>query len=284
MFSLEPLETWVKEIKIGNTSFICDGFRTYLMGELMLTPTEPGHPLFVKDETQAVHVAEEMLAHGVGLLEVTSSLQATSRAVELVISALRVLKDTFSGVPLAINTRDHALIEAALKEDLVDFITVQGWSSREEMMQLLKDYPDVVVALGNDLLYLQEVKDTNEDFVEVSFNFFKLQLERSGILDRKRVFLDLGIGLGLDKRREFALLGTLAEFRNEIELPIVVTVRWNSYFEDMTQLSIEDRFSPLVAFATLAMLQGADVIRTRDVLAMSEMLSVVEDFKREFGD
>ncbi len=281
MFSLEPLETWTKEIRIGKTSFLCDGYRTYLIGQLMFTPTEPGHPLYVKDEAHAVHVAENMLAYGARILEVTTSLQSTSQAMEVILSALNTLRNTFPDVPLAINTADRELITAVLGKELVDLVTVQEWSSQEDLMKVFNDYQEIALILSNDLLCSRDIKG---DAVESSFEFFNEHMQKFGLNDRDNVILDLGIGLGQHKRKEFVLLGSLAEFRNDLEVPMVITVQWNSYFEDITQLSIEDRYSPLVAFAAVATLQGVDMIRTRDVRNIEEMFPVLESFKAEFGD
>ncbi len=281
LFSFEPVETWIKEIKIGNNSFLFDGFRCYFMGELVLTPTEPGHPLYVKDEAQAVHVTEDLLAHGARLLEVTTSLQSSSQANEIILSTLKTLKDTFFGVSLAIRTNDENLVKQALKADLIDFVTLNEWTTQETLISILNEHDDVAVALMNDLLFHS---DSETDFVEATFEFYSSNIKKLGLEEREKLLIDLGIGMGYDKRKEFELLGSLAEFRNELEKPVVLTVRWNAYFEDMTQLSIMDRFSPLIAFSTMGLLQGADVIRTRDVAPLSEMVHVIENFKMEFGD
>jgi dihydropteroate synthase len=86
---------------------------------------------------------------------------------------------------------------------------------------------------------------------------------RSGI-PRERVFIDPGIGFGKRLDHNLALLRNVNRFA-ATGLPVVVGVSRKSFLGDLLGLPAEERLEATVAAQSVAVFEGADVLRAHDV-------------------
>ena len=95
--------------------------------------------------------------------------------------------------------------------------------------------------------------------------------------------LDPGFGFGKRARHNLRLMKHLKAITS-LNLPVLVGVSRKSIIGKMLKVSVDDRLAGSLALATLAVWQGAKLIRTHDVRATSQAVSLcnhvvqVEDF------
>ncbi len=98
-------------------------------------------------------------------------------------------------------------------------------------------------------------------------------------IDRQRILIDPGFGFGKTPRHNLTLIKHLADFA-DLECPILVGVSRKSTIGAILDRPVEQRLAGSLALTTLAVVQGAALVRTHDVAATVDvlrMLRAVED-------
>ncbi|MEV6328775.1 dihydropteroate synthase [Streptomyces sp. NPDC051909] len=101
-------------------------------------------------------------------------------------------------------------------------------------------------------------------------------LEAAGV-DRSRIVVDPGLGyfLGSNPDTSFAVLSGVRRLKEEFGLPVMISASRKSFLRTVTGRSIEDSGSATLAAELFAALEGADYIRTHDVAALHDALTVL---------
>jgi dihydropteroate synthase len=106
--------------------------------------------------------------------------------------------------------------------------------------------------------------------------------ESAGI-SRSKIILDPGFGFGKTARHNLRLMKHLAVFI-ESDLPVLVGVSRKSIIGAMLNVSVEERLAGSLALASIAVWQGAAIIRSHDVretiqaIRLCEHVMQVSDF------
>jgi dihydropteroate synthase len=188
-------------------------------------------------------IIEPLAARGEVLISVdTSDPQVMRRAVKAgaaLINDVRALR------------RPGALEAAAEGAAGVCLMHMQGEPTD---MQRAPHYDDVVAEI--------------EAFLEERLR----ECERVGIA-RERLCVDPGFGFGKSTAHNLQLLRRLDEF-HKFGVPVLVGLSRKSLLRALTGRPVADRLAGSVALATVAALQGADIIRAHDVAATVDALAV----------
>jgi dihydropteroate synthase type 2 len=101
-------------------------------------------------------------------------------------------------------------------------------------------------------------------------------LEHAGI-DRRRLIVDPGMGFFLSSRAKASLqvLANLGRLRDAFELPVLVSVSRKSFLRAVTGREISHIGAGTLAAELWSAMHGADIIRTHDVAALKDGLTVL---------
>ena len=92
-------------------------------------------------------------------------------------------------------------------------------------------------------------------------------------VDRDRLVIDPGFGFGKTVVHNMTLLARLGEFR-ELGRPILAGLSRKSSLGALTGREVDDRMPASIAAATIAALNGADILRVHDVAETRDALKV----------
>lgn len=118
------------------------------------------------------------------------------------------------------------------------------------------------------------------DVVDAIIRFFEARIEvltRAGIA-RRRIILDPGMGyfLGANPHASFAALAGIGRIKRAFDLPVLVSVSRKSFLRAVTgRPEAVQAWAATLAAEVYAALAGADYIRTHDVAALADALTVV---------
>src|SRR5579864_7979257 len=112
------------------------------------------------------------------------------------------------------------------------------------------------------------------------YRFFDARLkamEAAGI-DRHRIILDPGMGyfLGSNAEPSIRALREIPKLKDRFELPVLVSVSRKSFLGAITGRTVSERGSGTLAAEIFAAAQGVDYIRTHDVRALNDALTVLQ--------
>jgi dihydropteroate synthase len=125
------------------------------------------------------------------------------------------------------------------------------------------------------------------DIVETVINFLQQAIERAELAGVTGIIIDPGFGFGKSVEENFTLLRRLKEFRRTGR-PILAGVSRKSFLGNAIQKEgksappTTERLNATITAETLAILNGADIIRTHSVKAAAECRLVIQAMQRQF--
>lgn len=217
--------------------------------------TRPGSdPVAVQEEIDRVAPAIEAISAEVDVPISIDTLKA---------DVMRAAVSAGAGLINDVNAlRSEGALQAAAELDVpVCLMHMQG---TPQTMQQEPHYEDVVAEVEQFLLERIEV------------------CEQAGIKADK-IMLDPGFGFGKRARHNLRLMKHLSRF-TRLPYPVLVGVSRKSIIGDMLKVSVEERLAGSLALASIAVWQGAKLIRTHDVrdtaqaVKLTQHVQQVEDF------
>ena len=276
-----------------------DAHKTTLMGILNITPdsfSDGGN--WFDDVQKAVTHAKQMLSEGATIIDIGGestrpgaekvSAEKECNRVLPVITALR--SELGKDVVLSIDTYKAEVAEKAVQAGATMINEVSG-------LQLDADMPRVIAQTGVPVILnhmrgtpqtMQKGKIVYKDVVQDILQFFEQQialLEKHGV-SRGKIILDPGFGFGKTVEQNLEILNRLEEFK-KLKLPILIGVSRKSTFGKLLQeefglsepVPSSDRLEASLAATSVAVLHGAAIVRTHDVLPTRKFLAVIDKIK-----
>jgi len=245
------------------------------MGIVNVTPDSfsDGGKFLSRDD--ALGHALKLVAQGADILDIGGEstrpgAEPVSEEVELhrVIPVIEKLAPQVE-VPIAIDTTKPAVARAALEAG-ASIVNDVGAATRTDftMEKIVAGYQAgyIVMHAQGSPRTMQE-NPTYADVVQEVGEFFS---ERLGTLlnevgmPMEQVVLDVGIGFGKTLEHNLQLLAGLRSF-TKWRRPLLIGVSRKSFIEKLLAAPVEDRLPASLACTTLALLAGAQIIRTHDV-------------------
>ena len=240
------------------------------------------------DLQRVLIVAEQMIQDGADMLDIGGESTrpgaepvALQEELDRVIPAIELLSKSFD-IPISIDTQKTEVMSAA----------VQAGASFINDINALQA-PDAIAlaaTLGVDVCLMHkkgspldmQSSPTYQHVVEEVFDFLHSRYTaciEGGILP-SRITLDPGFGFGKTLAHNLQLLKHLARFKS-LGCPLLVGMSRKSMLGDILHKQPDQRLIGGVALTTVALLNGADIIRTHDVGATKDAVQVVAAYQKQ---
>jgi dihydropteroate synthase len=255
-----------------------------VMGILNLTPDSFYNGGKYATQSRALRRVEEMLKEGADLIDVGGEstrpgaekvgVEEEIRRVTPVISKIR---DLF-GIPVSIDTYKAKVAKEALKAGVDMVNDISGLRFDPQLKE--------VVARSGASVVLMHIKGTPRDMQNnpqygslmgeiVSYLSESIRLAQRTGIDLEKIAVDPGIGFGKTVEHNLHILSHLGELRS-LGRPILIGVSRKSFIGATLNLPLEERLEGSLAAASLAVMQGAKIIRTHDVKATRRAVDLVQ--------
>jgi dihydropteroate synthase len=258
-----------------------------LVGVLNISPDSFYAGSVVKSPVEAVKRAKRMLDEGadiidIGAMSTAPGLKMISPDLELrrLLPIVEILVEEFDS-PISVDTQRVEVAEAALKVGVQIINDVSGLKADSRMAKVLADFgcSAILMAARQKPGYVGTIEEIKRELRE------SLRICEHNDIDFKKIVIDPGIGFGKEARLDIRILANL---RKLIALgrPICVAVSRKSFIGKLLDLpDPADRLSGSLAATSIAVLNGADVIRTHDpketlpAIRMAEAIRTAENTK-----
>jgi dihydropteroate synthase len=107
----------------------------------------------------------------------------------------------------------------------------------------------------------------------------RIDASRAAGIDEERLCIDPGFGFGKLARHNLELLRNLDEL-NGLGRPVLVGLSRKSMLKTLTGRDINDRLAGSIALATVAVLNGAAIVRAHDVVATVDAVRVAASLRQ----
>ncbi len=239
------------------------------MGILNITPdsfSDGGE--FYNSTQKAVKRAGDILEEGAHIIDIGgestrpgSEIVEAKEELKRVIPVIKAIKKKFPHAVLSIDTWKHEVAQEAIKAGCT-IINSLGGGTPKTMQKGHISYTNV----------LEEITTFFEEQIKIG--------KKNGV-KKEKFILDPGIGFGKTVEQNITIIKKLKKFQS-FKLPIAIGVSRKSYLGKIIKETTGIETSPTtrieagLAAAAVAVLNGASIIRTHDVMQTKKFLTAFE--------
>lgn len=255
--------------------------KTLIMGVLNITPDSFADGGLYRDVDRAVDHAKKMVLEGANLIDIGGEStrpgsQAISEKEELarVLPVVQRLLDEIS-VPLSIDTHKPQVANACLKAGAHLINDITGLT-KPEMRKTIAHYnaPVILMHMKGSPQTMQK-NPIYKDVIREINTFFHKQIALAQNEHIQQIILDPGIGFGKTVAHNLQILRHL-EFFKIHGCPILIGPSRKSFIGTITDLPVHERLDGTLAAVTIAVMNGANIVRVHDVKQCRRALHVVD--------
>lgn len=253
------------------------------MGILNVTPdsfSDGGQ--FIATDT-ALAQARQMIADGAAIIDIGGEstrpgAEAVTEAEELervipVIEAIRLESD----IPISIDTSKAEVMRRAVKAGanlINDVYALRAEGALVAAADL--DVPVCLMHMSGEPRTMQQLPVYNDLIKDIN-EFFGARIDaclEAGI-KRQQILLDPGFGFGKTPEHNLSLIKHLDQFLG-FGLPILAGVSRKSTIGYILNKQVDDRLSGSIALTSMAVCNGASIIRAHDVAATVDAIKICQ--------
>ena len=266
-------------LTIAGRTFVW-GTRTYIMGAINLTPDSFSGDGLDGNVDAALRRAAAMVEHGADILDIggestrpgftpVDPIDQITRVVPTIRSIVKALD-----VPVSVDTTHPIVARAALDVGATIINDTTGLLGDPGIAAAAAAAGAAVVAMHNQR---RRPHNPHNDVVRDTCDGWAAALRAADAtgLPRRRVIVDPGFGFGWSHAQSLEILRRLTELC-AIGQPILVGPSRKSTIGAVLGLPVDQRLEGTAAAVTLAIANGAHLVRVHDVQAMSRVARLAD--------
>jgi dihydropteroate synthase len=251
------------------------------MGVLNVTPDSFSDGGRFVEMDAARRQAEAMAEAGAGIIDIGGEstrpgADDISEANELdrVIPVIEAIRAT-TGLPISVDTSKAGVMRAAVAAGAAminDVIALQGPGALEAAAEL--EVPVCLMHMQGSPRTMQHDPQYDDVTADVS-KFLRARVAAcvAAGISQEMIVVDPGFGFGKTHAHNIELLGNLRQLL-DLGLPILVGLSRKSTLGEITGREVSARMPASIAAATIAVLNGAQIIRAHDVAETVDAINV----------
>ncbi len=269
----------LKNIKCGN--YKLDFEKTMIMGVLNVTPDSFSDGGMFINLDKAVEQAKRMVKDGANIIDIggessrpgsgpVSEKEELKRVKPVIQTLVKEIK-----VPISIDTYKPKVAKECLKLGVNIVNDISGLRNKE-MIKIVAKYktPVVIMHMKGIPKNMQE-NPTYEDVVNEIKEFLEERINEAKKSEINDIIIDPGIGFGKATEHNLQILKRLNEFKT-LGCPILVGPSRKSFIGNITGLPVNERLEGTLASISIAIINGANIIRVHDVKECKRAVQIAD--------
>lgn len=195
------------------------------------------------------------------------------------IPVLKAVRKEFPHILISIDTFHSEVARMAASEGANLLNDISGGLLDADMLETVAE-----IKLPYILMHMQGMPSTMSQMpalinpVESVLNFFSAQINRLKTLNFNQIILDPGFGFGKSLENNYTLLSALDTFKS-LGYPLLVGVSRKSMINKITLGTPVTALNGTTVLHTVALLNGANILRVHDVREASEAIKLVSFYR-----
>lgn len=254
-----------------------------VMGILNVTPDSFSDGGKFIDTKAALALVRQMIADGAAIIDIggestrpgAEPVSGTDE-LERVIPVLEAIRKE-SDIPISIDTSKAQLMHSAVQAGanmINDVYALRAEGALRAAVEL--DVPVCLMHMQGEPRSMQQTP-RYDDLIRDIKDFLATRVEaclEAGI-KRQQIILDPGFGFGKTVEHNLSLIKHLDQF-SDFGLPILAGVSRKSTIGYILDKEVDDRLYGSIALTTMAIRNGASIIRTHDVAATVDAIKICQ--------
>ncbi|KUK60146.1 MAG: Dihydropteroate synthase [Bacteroidetes bacterium 38_7] len=194
-------------------------------------------------------------------------------------NAVHSLIQHFPNIVISVDTYRASVAQVALDEGASIINDISAGDFDAGMIPLVARWnvPYIMMHILGSPATMQ-INPRYDDVVMDIVNYFKRKIEICHQYDFDRLIIDPGFGFGKTLRHNYTLLSHLSSFV-EFGYPVLVGVSRKSMIYKLLNIEPEEALYGTIVANTLALLNGANIIRVHDVKPAIQAIKIILEYK-----
>ena len=271
------------QIKTHNKALLFH--RPAIMGILNVTPDSFSDGGRYNQMDKALQHCEQMISEGADFIDIggcstrpNNAIATEQEELERVIPILKAVKTAFPEALISIDTFRKNVAKACIAEGANLINDISGGLFDKDMLPYIGEnhIPYVMMhCIGTPETMHQYT--LGGDIHQTVLGFFRQQCEVLEAYGEQQIILDPGIGFGKSLEANYQLLSELDRYRYN-NLPILIGISRKSLINKVLHTTPDTAENGTTVLNTLALLNGADILRVHDVKNTREAIELVGSF------
>jgi dihydropteroate synthase len=255
--------------------------KTLIMGVLNVTPDSfSDGGLFNNVDTAVAH-GKKMVSDGADLIDVggessrpgSEPLTENEELARILAVVTRLVKEI--SVPISIDTYKPLVADACLKAGAHLINDITGLTNSAMRNVAAEHNVPVVMMHMQGTPKVMQKKPVYQDVLGEIKSFFKKQIVTAHRIGIQQIIIDPGIGFGKTVEHNLQIVKHLETF-SSLGCPILIGPSRKSFIGTITGLPVEERLEGTIAAITVAIMNGANIVRVHDVKECRRAIQVVD--------
>ncbi|MBO7466716.1 MAG: dihydropteroate synthase [Bacteroidaceae bacterium] len=279
------MEEGTKSIRIGDK--LLSVATPAVMGIVNVTDNSFYAPSRIGSAELVVMRAQQMVAEGAAVIDIGAcstrpGAEPVSEEEEKarLLPVLEALSDALLPVPLSVDTFRASVVEACLSVCEAFIVNDVSGCADEKMAAVVAKNHLPYILTHNSREKKEDCSCKEADIVNDVRNYFCEMANKLHAAGVKDVILDPGFGFGKTLDENYRLLVHLCELRVENAL-LLAGVSRKSMIQRVLSLSADEALNGTTVLHTIALQQGADILRVHDVREACETIQLMQQIKRQ---
>jgi dihydropteroate synthase len=258
-----------------------------VMGVLNITPDSFFKGSRTQTEKEIVSQAEKMLTEGATILDLgaySSRPDAEDISFEeeerRLLPALNMIKSKFPEAIISVDTFRANIAEKAIENGAHIINDISGGTLDDKMFETVGrlKVPYVLMHIKGNPKTMKNLNQYDDMIQDICYYFSEkiTALKNAGVRD---IILDPGFGFAKNIDQNFELLHKLAEFKI-FEFPILAGLSRKSMIWKTLKIDSDSALNGTTVLNTVALLNGANILRVHDVKEASEAVALTNHLKQ----
>ncbi len=257
--------------------------RPVVMGIMNVTPDSFFDGGKYQGLTAVLEHCHKMVADGADIIDIGafstrpgSERISDKEEIERIIPALKAIRKEFPDIHISIDTFRQSVANQCIEEGADIINDISGGLFDENMIPFIgkNHIPYVLMHITGTLEGMHKEEIISENVHEKVRQFFETQVNKLLEYGEQQIILDPGIGFNKTIECNFGLLKDIDKYRIN-DLPVLIGISRKSLIYKTLNISPEEALNGTTTLNTIALLNGADILRVHDVKEAVEAVKLV---------
>ena len=276
------------KLNTQNKSILFD--RPVLMGILNVTPDSFSDGGRYNQMDDAIRHCETLLSDGADIIDIggcstrpNNAIATEQEEMERVVPILKAIRKAFPETLISIDTFRKNVAEACMSEGADIINDISGGLFDNEMLPYIgKNHIPYVMMHCVGTPETMHQYTLSGDIHQTVMDFFAQQCKTLETYSDQQIILDPGIGFGKSLDANYQLLSDLERYRHN-NLPVLIGISRKSLIFKVLGSTPQTAENGTTVLNTIALLNGADILRVHDVKNAREAIKLVKTYCQSIG-
>lgn len=254
-----------------------------VMGILNITPDSFFDGGKYKNENDILKQVEKMLNDGATFIDVGAyssrpgaSHISEEEELQRIVPVIELLVKNFTNIYISVDTFRSRVAEKTINAGACIINDISGGKMDKLMFKTVAklQVPYILMHMQGTPQSMQQ-NPQYENISEELISFFATQIFKLRQLKLNDIIVDVGFGFGKTTKHNFELLKNLELFKS-LEVPNLVGVSRKSMLYKTLNITAKEALNATTSANTIALLNGANILRVHDVKEAVEAIKIVE--------